>query len=482
MDYEAVIGLEVHVQLNTKTKIFCQCSTQFGSEANTQTCPVCQGHPGVLPVLNEEVLNKAVLAGLALNCKINQFSKFDRKNYFYPDLPKAYQISQYDLPICGLGHLEVVKSGGEKVRIGVTRIHMEEDAGKLIHSEIKGINESYVDLNRTGTPLLEVVSEPDIRDGEEAVLYLSKLRQIMKFLEVSDVNMEEGSLRCDVNISLRPRGEKQLGTKAEIKNLNSFKSIQKAIDYEIERQAELLRNGELVIQETRLFDPDTNETRSMRRKEEAMDYRYFPDPDLVPMVITDQMLEEIKNSMPELPETIEKRFEEEYGVKPDDAKILTSEKEYAEFFDKAARKKREYAQKMANFILSDVLGNLKEMGISFKNMKLNPVHLSTLFDLIEKGEISLKIAKQILPDILKTGEEVEKIVEAKGLKQISDTSELETIVSDIVEKHPNSIQEYREGKTKVIGFFVGQVMKATGGKANPQMVNQLIRKKLDSLK
>ena len=481
MDFEAVMGLEVHVQLNTKTKIFCKCPTEFGSEQNTQTCPVCQGHPGVLPVLNKEVFKSAIMAGLALNCEINQFSKFDRKNYFYPDLPKAYQISQFDLPICGKGYIDVVKSNGQTKRIGITRIHMEEDAGKLVHSDRKGVNESYVDLNRAGTPLLEIVSEPDIRDAEEAVLYLTKIRQIMKFLGISDVNMEEGSLRCDVNISLREKGVKELGTKAEIKNLNSFRSISSAIDVEFDRQEELLESGKKVIQETRLFDPDKNETRSMRTKEEANDYRYFPDPDLVPIVIDDDFLNEIKSNLPELPESIEKRFKEVYKIKNKDIKTLISEKEYVNYYEKAVKKTPQFAQKISNFFLSDLLGVIKDKGLKFSQIKLNPEQLGEIFSLINKGEISIKIAKKILPDIIDKELNIDSYIEEKGLKQISDTGELENVIDKIIADNPQSVEQYKAGKTKVVGFFVGQIMKATKGQANPGLVNQLIKKKLDSL-
>lgn len=482
MDFETVIGLEVHVQLNTKSKIFCSCSTLFGNKPNTQTCPICQGHPGVLPVFNKEVLKRAVMAGLALNCNISPFSKFDRKNYFYPDLPKAYQISQYDLPVCTKGFLDVIKSNGQTKRIGITRIHMEEDAGKLIHSEVKGVSESYVDLNRASTPLLEIVSEPDIRDYEEAILYLSKLRQILKYIEVSDVNMEEGSLRCDVNISLRPKGQEEFGIRNEIKNLNSFKSVQKAIEYEIDRQKEVLEKGGTIVQETRIFDADKNETRSMRSKEEANDYRYFPDPDLVPIVINDKYLNKIKENMPELPELIEKRLIENYKIKKEDAKILISEKEYSVFFEKAVKNNITYAQKISNFLLSDVFGVIKEKNIEFNKIKLLPEELSEVFNLIDKGIISIKIAKEVLPEMIETGIGIEQIIEQKGLKQISDVSALDKILDTIITNNPQLVEQYKAGKTKVIGSFVGMVMKETKGKANPQLINQLLNEKLQKFK
>lgn len=482
MAYEAVIGLEVHVQLSTRTKIFCGCSTRFGSDPNTQTCPVCQGHPGVLPVFNEEVLKRAVMAGLALNCQINPFSKFDRKHYFYPDLPKAYQISQFDLPICGPGYLDIVKSSGDARRIGITRIHMEEDAGKSIHADAKGVNESYVDLNRTGTPLLEIVSDPDIKDGEEAALYLMKLRQIMKFLGISDVNMEEGSLRCDVNISLRPVGQKELGTKAEIKNLNSFKSVQKAIEIECERQEEILSKGGEIVQETRLFDPDRLETRTMRTKEGADDYRYFPDPDLVPMQISSDYLAQIRESMPQLPEDIEKKLIEVYKIKDADAAILITEKEYADFILAALTPVPDYAQRIVNFFLSDLLGALKEKNLSFSDCRLQPEEMSNIFKLIDLGTISLKIAKQVLPELLEKGGKIEALIQEKGLVQISDTGELDRVIDEIIKANPQGIEDYRAGKTKIVGFYVGQVMKETKGKANPGLLNTMIVEKLEKLK
>lgn len=482
MKYEAVIGLEVHVQLNTNSKTFCGCSILFGGEPNTQTCPICQAHPGVLPVLNQQVVRSAVLAGLAFNCKINSYSTMDRKNYFYPDLPKAYQISQYDHPICGKGKIEVLKENGEKKSIGLTRIHMEEDAGKLVHSEIAAIKESYVDLNRAGTPLLEIVSEPEISDGEEAYLYLTKLRQTIKYLGISDVNMEEGSLRCDVNISLRPLGQKELGTKAEIKNLNSFRSVQKAIEVEIERQTDILESGGKIIQETRLFNPDNNTTRTMRTKEEANDYRYFRDPDLVPIVLSDQMIEEIKFSMPELPESIANRFENVYKIKKDDVKTLVTEKETAEFFEQAVKSNEKNAQKIASFIVSDVFGALKERGISIQDQKMQPEELGKIFQLIDNGTISIKIAKDILPEMMDHGTQAEKIIEEKGLKQISDTGAIEALIDQVLANNSALVEQFKAGKTKVVGSIVGMVMKESKGKANPQMVNQLVASKMEKLK
>jgi len=478
MTYETVIGLEVHVQLNTNSKIFCSCPTSFGEDPNTKTCPICQGHPGVLPVLNKEVLNKAIMAGLALNCEISYFSKFDRKNYFYPDLPKAYQISQYTHPLCKKGFIQIKKSNGKIKKIGITRIHIEEDAGKLIHSQIKDVRESYVDLNRAGTPLLEIVSEPDIRDAEEAYLYLTNLRQRLKFIGVSDVNMEEGSLRCDVNISIRPKGETKFGTKVEIKNLNSFSNVQKAIEYEIERQIQEIESGKEIEQETRLFDPDKNITKTMRKKEEAHDYRYFPDPDLVPVIVKKEMIEEIKKKMPELPEKIYERLVQEYKIKEQDALLLISEKEYVDYFEKACQNNKNNAQKIANFILSELLGVIKEKNIEFKDIKLKPEEIGKIFELITQGTISIKIAKEILPDIIDKDINVKKYVEEKGLIQVSDTKELEEIVDRILAANSKNVEEYKAGKTKLLGFFVGQVMKETKGKANPELVNKIIIEKL----
>jgi len=478
MTYETVIGLEVHVQLNTNSKIFCSCPTSFGEDPNTKTCPICQGHPGVLPVLNKEVLNKAIMAGLALNCEISYFSKFDRKNYFYPDLPKAYQISQYTHPLCKKGFIQIKKSNGKIKKIGITRIHIEEDAGKLIHSQIKDVRESYVDLNRAGTPLLEIVSEPDIRDAEEAYLYLTNLRQRLKFIGVSDVNMEEGSLRCDVNISIRPKGETKFGTKVEIKNLNSFSNVQKAIEYEIERQIQEIESGKEIEQETRLFDPDKNITKTMRKKEEAHDYRYFPDPDLVPVIVKKEMIEEIKKKMPELPEKIYERLVQEYKIKEQDALLLISEKEYVDYFEKACQNNKNNAQKIANFILSELLGVIKEKNIEFKDIKLKPEEIGKIFELITQGTISIKIAKEILPDIIDKDINVKKYVEEKGLIQVSDTKELEEIVDRILAANSKNVEEYKSGKTKLLGFFVGQVMKETKRKANPELVNKIIIEKL----
>jgi len=477
--YEAVIGLEVHVQLNTKTKIFCGCSTEFGAPANTHVCPVCMGQPGVLPVLNEEVLHKAILAGLAIHANIAEFSKFDRKNYFYPDLPKGYQISQYDYPICQKGYIEIVRSDGEVKRIGVTRIHMEEDAGKSIHKE--GEPYSAVDLNRAGVPLLEIVSEPDMRTSEEAYLYLKELRSIMKYLGVSDVNMEEGSLRCDVNVSVRPQGQKEFGTKVEIKNLNSFNGVKKAIEYEIERQIGLLESGEKVVQETRLYDARQNKTFPMRDKEEANDYRYFPEPDLPPLRIGRDLVEKIRRELPELPQEKRQRFVDTYGVTLADAEVLTEEKEMADYFEDVVKKTKIEPKKVANWIQSEVMAVLNELGWDIQRLtkeRISSDKLAELMNLIHENVISGKMAKDVFAEMVDSGESPSKIVEKKGLKQITDTSALEALIDDILAKNPQEVARYREGKKNLLGFFVGEVMKATKGQANPKLVNELLRKKL----
>jgi aspartyl-tRNA(Asn)/glutamyl-tRNA(Gln) amidotransferase subunit B len=477
--YEAVIGLEVHVQLNTKTKIFCGCSTEFGAPANTHVCPVCMGQPGVLPVLNEEVLHKAILAGLAIHANIAEFSKFDRKNYFYPDLPKGYQISQYDYPICQKGYIEIVRSDGEVKRIGVTRIHMEEDAGKSIHKE--GEPYSAVDLNRAGVPLLEIVSEPDMRTSEEAYLYLKELRSIMKYLGVSDVNMEEGSLRCDVNVSVRPQGQKEFGTKVEIKNLNSFNGVKKAIEYEIERQIGLLESGEKVVQETRLYDARQNKTFPMRDKEEANDYRYFPEPDLPPLRIGRDLVEKIRGELPELPQEKRQRFVDTYGVTLADAEVLTEEKEMADYFEDVVKKTKIEPKKVANWIQSEVMAVLNELGWDIQRLtkeRISSDKLAELMNLIHENVISGKMAKDVFAEMVDSGESPSKIVEKKGLKQITDTSALEALIDDILAKNPQEVARYREGKKNLLGFFVGEVMKATKGQANPKLVNELLRKKL----
>lgn len=479
MEYEAVIGLEVHVQLNTKSKIFCGCSTEFGAPPNTHVCQVCMGQPGVLPVLNKEVLYKAIKAGLALNGKIATFSKFDRKNYFYPDLPKGYQISQYDLPIMKNGFLEITLPDGETKRIGITRIHMEEDAGKLIHLEGKSV--SYVDFNRAGIPLLEIVSEPDIRNSEEAYLFLKELRNIMKYIEVSDVNMEEGSLRCDANVSIRPIGSKSLGTKVEIKNMNSFNTVKKAINYEIARQTEILSSGGRVVQETRLYDASQNKTFAMREKEEAHDYRYFPEPDLPPIILDKSTIEKIKESIPELPSEKRKRFINEYKLSSFDAEVLTEEKELAEYFEKCVSLSKIEPKKFANWINSEILAILNEKKITIEDFRKDyvpPEEIVNLLSFIENGTISGKIAKQVFEEMIATKKKAEQIIEEKGLRQITEQTEIEKWIVEVIQNNPKEVEKYKQGNEKILGFFVGQIMKLSKGKANPQIVNEILKKKL----
>jgi len=477
MEYEPVIGLEVHVQLNTATKIFCSCSTRFGAEANTQTCPVCQGEPGVLPVFNEEVLKKAVLAGLALNSEIAHYSKFDRKNYFYPDLPKAYQISQFDKPICIGGHIDVTTEEGPK-RIGITRLHLEEDAGKSIHSEDPKRSVSFVDLNRTGTPLAEIVSDPDIRTGEEAYQYLQNIKSIMKYIKVSDVNMEEGSLRCDVNISVRPVGQEKFGEKVEIKNLNSFKAVRSSINHEIKRQTALCKDGkkEEIIQETRLWDADKMVTYSMRTKEDAHDYRYFPDPDLPPVVIDDEYIDTIRQTLPELPAEKKLRFEKEFDLSAYDAEVLTAVRPLAEYFENAITAGAQ-PKRASNWIQSELLGKIEDPE-QIETFPVTAEKLAKLLLLIDNETISGKIAKNVFNDMIESGGDPEKIVEEKGLKQVTDLSAIEPIIDAAIAANPASVEDFRAGKEKAIGFLVGQIMKETKGKANPQIVNKLLREKM----
>jgi len=474
MKYEPVIGLEVHVQLATKSKIFCSCSTQFGSSPNSNTCPVCLGLPGSLPVLNREALTLAVRAALALNCQIAERLKFDRKNYFYPDLPKAYQISQYDKPVSFKGFLNVVLKNGEKRRIGITRAHMEEDAGKLLHDQH---DDTLVDYNRTGTPLLEIVSEPDIRTPEEAYSYLTQLKAVLEYSEVSDCNMQEGSLRCDANVSIRPAGETKFGTRAEIKNLNSFKAVQKAIEYEIIRQAEVLDGGGKVVQETRLWNDEKGKTFTMRSKEEAHDYRYFPEPDLVPFTISRDAVSEIQKTLPELPEARRLRFKEDYKLSDYDADALVSEKKLANFYEETCRHTPD-PKLAANWLLSELLGHLNARKLPIESSPINPKALGELVSLIQNATISGKIAKDVLPEMIDTGKTAAMIVKEKGLVQITDTGALEGIVAQVIQENEKVADDYRSGKKEAIGFLVGQVMKLSKGKANPGIVNQLLQKKL----
>jgi len=472
--YETVIGLEVHAQLKTRSKIFCACSTQFGADPNENVCPVCSGMPGVLPVLNRKVVEYAAKMGLAIDCEINRKSVFARKNYFYPDLPKGYQTSQFELPICEHGHVDIVTGKGPK-RIGVTRIHMEEDAGKNIHSAHD--NASFVDLNRACVPLIEIVSEPDMRSAEEAVAYLKAIRSILVYLDICDGNMEEGSFRCDANVSVRPFGQEAFGTRAELKNLNSFKHVQKAIDYEVERQIDLVEDGEAVVQETRLYDANKGTTHSMRGKEEAHDYRYFPCPDLVPLVLEESWLEQWKSELPELPKAREQRFISQYGLSADASEVLTSERDMAEYFEAAVAAFND-PKKIANWLMTDILRELNQTGGRAADLKLTPQNLATLVRLVEEGAISAKSAKDILPELLETGAEPEALVKAKGLVQISDTSALEADVDAVLAENPKELADYRAGKTKLMGFFVGQIMRRTKGQANPAVVNQLLAEKL----
>ncbi len=479
MQYEPVIGLEVHIQLNTETKIFCGCSTKFGAESNTQTCPVCLGMPGVLPVLNRAALEKAVIAGLALNCEVSHYSKFDRKNYFYPDLPKAYQISQFDKPVCLKGFLDISTPEGGK-KIGITRLHMEEDAGKLIHSEDKSANVSYVDLNRTGVPLAEIVSEPDMRSADEAYEYLNKLKSIIKYTGVSDVNMEEGSLRCDVNVSVREMGAPKFGEKVEVKNLNSFKAVKAAINYEIERQISLIDSGgkSAIIQETRLWDADRQETYSMRSKEDAHDYRYFPDPDLTPVILTNEYIESLRETLPELPDPRKNRFTTDYSIPLYDAEVLTAVKQVADYYEDVI-KNGANPKKASNWIMSELLGQLADPE-QIESFPVKPANLASLLKLIDDGTISGKIAKAVFREMIDTGKDADRIVEDKGMKQVSDTSEIEAIIMRVIESNAQSVEDYKNGKEKAMGFLVGQIMKESKGKANPKLVNELLLKKLNS--
>ena len=474
MKLEPVIGLEVHAQLKTNTKIFCACSTSFGAPPNTHTCPVCLGMPGVLPVLNKKVVDYTLRMALATNCRISHESRFARKNYFYPDLPKGYQISQYELPIAEHGFVDVEVNGSIR-RIGITRIHMEEDAGKLNHDPHRPV--SLVDFNRTGVPLIEIVSEPDIRSPEEAGAYLRQLRAIVRYLGICDGNLEEGSFRCDANVSIRAQGSQTLGTRTELKNLNSFKHVEKSLQYEISRQKEVLLDGGQIVQETRLWDPDKNKTTSMRGKEEAHDYRYFPDPDLLPLVIDDNWIQTIKENLPELPDGKKKRFKEQYGLPSYDAELLTSDRELADYFEKCAGIFSQPKQ-VSNWIMGSLLGLLNTLGRNIGESPVTPENLARLLALVEDGVISGKIAKTVFDEMGQTGKPADQIVKEKGLVQISDTDELEQVVSNIISEHPAEVEAYQNGKTKLMGFFVGQVMKMTKGKANPKLVNEILGREL----
>ncbi|MGL4367147.1 MAG: Asp-tRNA(Asn)/Glu-tRNA(Gln) amidotransferase subunit GatB [Brevinemataceae bacterium] len=478
MSYESVIGLEVHVQLNTKTKIFCSCPLTFGNQPNTAVCPICLAYPGVLPVLNKEALLKAVKAGLALHSTVNLFSQFDRKNYFYPDLPKGYQITQNFYPIVTGGHVSIHLPDGEQKNIRIHHMHLEEDAGKLTHNEFEDF--SRVDLNRAGTPLLEIVSEPDIRTSEEAYFYLRQLRTIMKYIDVSDVNLEEGSLRCDANVSVRKKGAQEFGTKVEIKNLNSFNGIRKAIDYEIERQIAVLESGGVIEQETRLFDAQKNITQGMRSKGMAADYRYFPEPDLGPVEISQQFVDEIAQTLPEHPFSKRLHFHNELGLPLKDCIVLTDDLELASYFEHTLQHTSQDAKKTANWILTEVMSRMNELKISPNQFaeKLSPKFTAELLDCVKEGIISGKIAKDLFDDMLETGKSASVLIEEKGLKQMTDSSELERIVDQIIADNPAQVEQFKSGKDKIFGFFVGQLMKATQGQANPELANKLFRDKL----
>jgi len=473
-DYEVVIGLEVHVQLNTESKMFCSCSTKFGSSPNTQVCPVCLGFPGVLPVVNKKAMDLAMMTAMALNCGISKFTKFDRKHYFYPDLPKNFQTSQFDKPLSRDGYLEIkLEKGTKKVRL--KRIHIEEDAGKLIHQE--GESASYVDYNRSGTPLLEIVTEPDIYSPDEAYGLLTQLKSILEYLEVSDCNMEEGSLRCDANISLRPAGQSELGVKTEVKNMNSFKGIKQALNYETDRQMKLLNANEAVIQETRLWNSDKEVTTSMRTKEEAHDYRYFPEPDLLPIVPDDSRLDEIKKSIPELPAARKERFMTGYKLSVYDAEILTCSRKLADYFE-ATLKEHNNPKTVANWIMGDLTSCMRSTGLSIYTIPFKPPDLAETLNMIDSGKISGKMGKELLREAVETGKKPSRIVEEKGLSQVSDEKSLKEAVVKVIASNPKAVEDFKSGKPSALGFLMGQIMKETKGKANPKLVNELLRKSL----
>lgn len=481
--YEAVIGLEVHAQMLTETKAFCGCSTKFGKPPNSNVCPVCLGMPGVLPVLNKRLVEFAIKMGLATHCDIAPHSIIARKNYFYPDLPKGYQISQFEEPICTAGHIEIEKGDGSKKRIGLVRIHMEEDAGKLIHDQDV---DTLVDLNRCGIPLLEIVSKPEINSTEEAYLYLQQTKRIVTYLDICDGNMEEGSLRCDANVSLRPRGATELGTKVEIKNMNSFRNVERALDVEIERQYAILEHGGRILQQTLLYDANTNTVRPMRSKEEANDYRYFPDPDLVPVFIDESWIQKIKMEQPEFPAERRDRYMREFSLPKYDAEILTEGKNVADYYESVATnlklKSKDSYKQASNYVMTDVLRVVNEKLIDINEFSIRPQNLSTMIDLINEGTISTKIAKEVFEEMLQSGQTPDAIVEKKGLRQVSDESAIERVVEDVLQSNPDEVHRYLGGKDKLFGFFVGEVMKKTRGKANPKMLNDLLRQKLERMK
>lgn len=479
-EYEPVIGLETHVELYTNTKMFCGCRLSFGEEKNIYTCPVCLGHPGSLPVINKKAIEYAVKIALALNCKIKKYTIFHRKNYFYPDMPKNYQISQYDLPLGVGGYLDV-DIGGYIRRVRITRVHMEEDTGKLLHKGTTGrISESeasIVDFNRAGTPLIEIVTEPDIRSPEEAREYMIVLRNLILFLDVSDCSMEEGSLRCDANVSVRKTGEDKIGTKTEIKNLNSFKFLQKGLEYEVKRQIKVLEDGGEVIQQTRHYDSKTGTTKALRFKEEAHDYRYFPEPDLVPIYIEDKMIEDIRKTIPELPSVKAKRFEKQYSLPKYDSSFLANNKGLADYFEQCCRHYNN-AKNIANWIMGDFSALLNKEKMTIKDSRVTPENLCKMLEIIDKGKINSKIAKSVFEEMFSTGGNPQKIIEDRGLEQISDEGLLEAIIEEVIKDNPGAVEQFREGKDKAIGFLIGRVMAKTKGKANPGIVNDIITKKL----
>lgn len=479
-DYEVVIGLEVHAELKTETKIFCSCSTAFGAAPNTQTCPVCAGFPGMLPVLNEKVVELAVKTGLALHSEIPELCKFDRKNYFYPDSPKAYQISQFDLPVCKGGYLDI-DLNGQKKRIGITRAHMEEDAGKLVHQgDITTTPFSLVDLNRCGVPLLEIVSEPDMRSAQEARAYMEKLRSFLLFAGVSDCKMQEGSLRCDANVSVRPFGQEEFGTRTEIKNLNSFRALERAVEYEAKRQMEAIEDGEEIVQETRTWDEEKQVTRSMRSKEEAHDYRYFPEPDLPPLKITREWVEQIRAAMPEMPDQAQIRLAEEYNLPEYDAGLLTLTPESLSFFDQCLQAYPD-AKTVSNWMMGELGRLLNQNNQEIGECSITPAHLAEMLQAMDDGTISGKMAKAVFEEMFASGKKPDVIIKEKGLVQISDEGTLLPVIEDIIKANPKVVEDYKNGKGKALGFFVGQIMKFTHGQANPALVNKLLKESLDKL-
>jgi aspartyl-tRNA(Asn)/glutamyl-tRNA(Gln) amidotransferase subunit B len=477
MEWEAVIGLEIHAQLATKTKIFSGASTQFGAEPNTQACAIDLGMPGVLPVLNQEAVQMAIKFGFGANADITRESVFARKNYFYPDLPKGYQISQHNLPIIGRGYLDILLDEGTTKRINITRAHLEEDAGKSLHEDFQGL--TGIDLNRAGTPLLEIVSEPDMRSAKEAVAYLKTVHTLVRYLEICDGNMQEGSFRCDANVSIRPKGQDKLGTRAELKNINSFRFVERAINFEIERQIGLLENGEKILQETRLYDPHKNETRSMRSKEEANDYRYFSDPDLLPVIITEELIKQVQEALPELPQQKRQRFMDQYGLNAYDASILVSSKEMAHFYEAVVKESNDQPKLAANWVTGELFAALNKAGLEVADSPISSAELGKLILRIADGTISGKIAKTIFEALWNGEGNVDEIIEKRGLKQVTDSGAMEKLIDTIIEANPQQVADYRAGKEKLFGYFVGQAMKASGGKLHPEQLNTLLKKKLE---